>query len=227
MNQLQINYPHCFVLLCLMFGLNSCLSVYFDQPQPKNGIQLKSVPKELQGSWIEKSDTVYIGDNGIYHYEFDSLSQSFVKEGLSLSDSVLLYKAGEYYVVNFTDDYKLWEVEIIHRHDNGDLYFYYPRTAPYFGRNINLRVDSISQVYEPVMINDSTGRDRRVLFKKSLKMKNVMSRNAVYYKGQFRIRDIPKVIIPENLDGIYKHDGTIERKLIESNDEELLYEVQE
>jgi hypothetical protein len=44
-------------------------------------------------------------------------------------------------------------------------------------------------------------------------MKNVMSRNAVYYSGQFKIKDIKKVIIPENLSIIYKYDGTREKRI--------------
>jgi hypothetical protein len=146
-------------------------------------------------------------------YNFDSISGKYIKEGFILSDSFQLYKAGDYYVANYTKDKIWWEVEIIDRKENGDLYFYYPSTAPYFGKRLGLRVSEIEQEFEPVWLNDSVGKDRRVIFKKSLKMKNVMSRNAVYYSGQFKIKDIKKVIIPENLSIIYKYDGTREKRI--------------
>lgn len=220
MKQIPTKFSHPLLLVILIASLTSCFHVYFDQPQPKNGIQLFSVPQDLQGAWIDEGDTTYIGENGLYMFDYDSINQQFKKEGFTLSDSVLLFKAGDYYVVNVTDDHIFWEVEILHRHENGDIYFYYPKTAPYFGKNLRLHVDSISQEFEPVMLNDSIGRDRRVLFKKSLKMKHVMTRNAVYYRGQFSIKDIEKVVIPENLERIYRQNGTIEHKMIVTDESE-------
>lgn len=215
------------VLIKLTYGLiillstSSCFHVYFDQPQPKNGIKLPTVPDELHGKWIDVKDTFYIDGSGGFGYDFDSISGNYIKDGFLLSDSILLYRAGNYYVVNYSKDRIWWEVEIIERKENGDLYFYYPSKAPYFGKRLGLRVDKIEQEFEPVWLNDSIGRNRHVLFKKSLKMNNVMSRNAIYYKGQFRIKDIKKVTILDNLTIIYKHDGTREKMIKVSEEHEI------
>lgn len=205
----------------IVFSLNSCFHVYFDRPQPKKGIYLTEVPADLHGSWIDKTDTFYIDKTGGYIYNFDSITGEYFKEGFILSDSFQLYKAGDYYVANYTKDKIWWEVEIIDRKENGDLYFYYPSTAPYFGKRLGLKVVEIDQEFEPVWLNDSIGRDRNVLLNKRLSMKNVMLRNAVYYKGQFRIKDIEKIIIPENLSIIYKHDGSREKMIKVSEEYEI------
>ncbi len=47
------------LLALLLAFLTSCTNVYFDQPQPKNGENLKFVPKELRGKWVDKLDTIY------------------------------------------------------------------------------------------------------------------------------------------------------------------------
>lgn len=207
--------------ILLFFNLSSCFTVYFDQPQPKKGIKCTTVPDELHGKWIHESDTFYIDESGGFMYNFDSISGNYNKEGFILSDSILLFKAGDFYVMNHTKDKIWWQVQIIDRKENGDLYFYYPSTAPYFGKRLGLRVKNIEQEFEPVWLNDSIGRDRYVFFRKNLSMKNVMTRNTVYYKGQFRIKDIEKIIIPDNLSIIYKHDGTRESMIKVSDENEI------
>jgi len=199
----------------LLFSLSSCFRLYFDQPQPKNGVLLSSVPDELQGAWCSEfdekiqKDTTFIDHRGMYHMKFDSLQMKFVEESLFLSDTFLLYQAGDYYVTNGTDDGIWWEINILHVQDNGDIHIYYPSTAPYFGKRCGLRVDSIDQTYGRYGADSSEWIERTPLFKKSLSMKNVLQRNAVYYSGQFRIKDIKKVIISDNLVYNFRKDGTI------------------
>ncbi len=203
-----------FLILPTLLLLSSCFSLYFDQPQPKGGIQLLSVPEDLQGFWVKDSsvdldtDTVYIDATGQYSFVFDSLAKVYRKEGYFLSDSMLLFKAGDYYVANLSKDGIWWEVEIIELKENGDICLYYPKTAPYFGRGRGLKVLKIVQEYDPIPLKDHPiGRERRVVFRRSLGMKNVYSREAVYYEGQFRIKDIEKVVIQENLAERYTFDG--------------------
>ena len=189
--------------------------MYFDQPQPKNGVLLSSVPEELQGAWCSEyggempKDTTFIDRRGMYHLKFDSVAMKYVEESLFLSDTFLLYRAGDYYVTNATDDGKWWEINILHVQTNGDILIYYPSTAPYFGKRCGLRVDSIDQTYGRYGADSSDWIERTPLFKKSLSMKNVLQRNAVYYSGQFRIKDIKKVIIPDNLVYNFRKDGII------------------
>jgi hypothetical protein len=201
-----------FFVILLLLGLSSCFHLYFDQPQPKKGIKLTTVPVELQGRWFRDNDTSYIDENGLFNYDFDSIKGKFIKDRYALSDSILLFKSGDYYVLNFKDK-SWWEVVIIERKRNGDIYFYYPSTAPYFGKSFGLRVHKIDQHFGSIWINDSVARDRHILFKKRLSLKKGISRKAVYYKGQFRIKDIKKVTIPENVLWIFKNDGTIENPI--------------
>lgn len=207
------------LLIVLSMSLSSCFHLYFDRVQPKGGVELTSVPEELQGQWFlrhsineSKSDSIYIDQNGWFTYDYDSIKNEYIREGLNLSDTLRLFKAGEYYVANYSEDRMWWEVEIIHRHENGDIYFYYPSEAPYFGKRLGLRVVEINEAYreweEEIMEYVETEKRPR----KRLKMgSDVFQRNAVYYSGQFRVKDISKVMIEKNLVQIYRVDGSIER----------------
>lgn len=205
------------LIISCFFVLSSCLHVYFDRPQPKKGIILSSVPQEVQGRWADSMDIIQVTDNclSMFESQTDSVGNIIGVDSTYyfLSDSINIQKAGNYYVVNLLERGQGWEVYIIDKHANGDVYWYYPKTAPYFGKGHGLRVDRIDQNYKQIEINDSTFKEKKPLYKKSLKPnKNVTSVNSVYYKGQFRIKDIDKIIIPENIFWVFKADGTIGQK---------------
>jgi len=174
----------------LLVIINSCTNVYFDQPQPKNGKNLKFVPKELHGAWVDNLDTIYITKNGFVevNVKTDSLDNiiSVKTENILLSDSLILNKAGKYYVLNLLEKGN-WQVIIMDKQRSGDIIWYYPAKPPFFGEGHDLKVKKVIGKINGVETID-----------KSLSNKDIGSSMTVYYEGQFRINDIKKVILEEN-----------------------------
>ena len=188
-------------LLALILALTSCTNVYFDQPQPKNGKYLKFVPEELQGKWVDKLDTIFITKNGFeeVNVKTDSLDNiiSVKKEKFFLSDSLVLNKAGKFYVINLLEKGN-WQIIILDKQSNGDIIWYYPSEPPFFGEGNDLKVKKVVGKIKGVETID-----------KSLTNKDEGTSITVYYEGQFRINDIKKVILEENKLWIFKADGSI------------------
>lgn len=108
----------------LIFFISSCDQIYFDKPQPIDTENLKSIPKELQGIWTDKNATITINDSSyqLIEYRKDTL---YKKEVYSLSDSVVLRKAGNLYVANIKRD-NWWELFIIQKNHSNEILGYYP-----------------------------------------------------------------------------------------------------
>jgi len=185
----------------LLVFISSCTNVYFDQPQPKNGEILKYVPTELQGTWIEKLDTLYITKHGFeeVNVKTDSAGTiaSIKRETHVLSDSLMLQKAGKYYVINIRER-KKWQVVILDKQNNGDIIWYYPLSPPFFGEGNGLIIQKVKGKINGIETID-----------KSLTNKDKGSISSVYYQGQFKSKDIKKILIEENQLWIFKTDGTI------------------
>lgn len=189
------------ILTLLTAFLSSCTNVFFDQPQPKNGKKLKFVPTELQGTWIEQLDTIYITKNGLeeVNVKMDSLDNiaSIEREKFYLSDTLVLTKAGKYYVVNLFEKNN-WQVIILDKQSNGDVIWYYPSEPPFFGEGQGLKVKKVTGKINGIKTTDT-----------SLTNKDKGKEITVYYEGQFRIKDIKKVLLKENQLWIFKSDGSI------------------
>lgn len=190
------------ILLALLVAfLTSCTNVYFNQPQPKNGKHLKFVPEELQGKWVDKLDTIFITKNGFeeVNVKTDSLEKiiSVKKEKFFLSDSLVLNKAGKFYIINLLEKGN-WQIIILDKQSNGDIIWYYPCKPPFFGEGRDLKVKKVIGKIKGVETID-----------KSLTNKDEGTSITVYYDGQFRINDIKKVILEENQLWIFKADGSI------------------
>ena len=98
---------HVILMTFLAFTLFSCVSIYFTEPQPKEGVLLRKIPEELHGQWGHYSekkskDGIKIEDNGIITFKInkDSLSNttdtSFTN--FILSDTVQLYKLNPFFI---------------------------------------------------------------------------------------------------------------------------------
>lgn len=198
-------------------SLTSCFStyVYFDEPQPSEGTYLTEAPLELQGKWHDSTTiSLKITPTCLIISEriIDSVDKSvrIDADTSCLSDSIRLHKAGDYYVLNLLHKDKKWQVFIIEKQKNGDQVWYYPETAPYFGKGHGLKVKQIDQTYRQKEIGDSLYKEQKPFFKKSLRPgKKVEKVNAVHYTGQFRIKDIEKVTIPENVFWILRANGKV------------------
>jgi len=188
-----------FVLL--MVVISSCTNVYFDQPQPKNGEILKYIPLELQGVWVDKLDTLYITKNGFEEVNVKTDSSgtilSIKREAHFLTDSLMLKKADKYYIVNIREK-KNWQVVILDRQNNGDIIWYYPLNTPFFGEGNGLKIKKVKGKINGIETTDQ-----------SLTNKDKGSISSVYYEGQFKSKDIKKILKEENQLWIFKADGTI------------------
>lgn len=207
-----------FLLLPLSLLLSSCFHVYFDQPQPKDGILLTEVPQELWGKWSEdtqpSNNFVQIHAQGMTTSSGDT--DSFTDDGeihiehSYLSDSVKLYKVNEYYVVNLLgkEANGRWEMVIIDVEENGDLSWYYPYTTPYAGKGHGLKIDYVEKGV--LRYNEAIGDTvSETIRGNSFKLKDGETMEAVYYKGQMRASEIAKIIRPENTMWTYTKKGMI------------------
>jgi len=83
-----------FIFLIATFVLISCTEVIFEDPQPLNAKSLNTIPKELQGDFsfvvLNEETFMQIGSN----YITDDKDKSY------LSDSLIIKKIGNRYVVN-------------------------------------------------------------------------------------------------------------------------------
>lgn len=206
-----------FQILGLLMLVSCHTAVFFDQPQPKNGIVLHEVPIELRGEWTCETETITISEK-CFEYDYtstDNLGNQVDSDPdlYCLSESINIQQAGDYFVVNIfmPDEDQGWQVLIIDRQKNGDIIWYYPITPPFFGKGHGLKVERVEKKYNTKIINDSTYKEVRPLFKKSLKPSDKVEEfTAVYYSGQFRIKDIKRILIPENIDFIFRKNGTYE-----------------
>ncbi len=192
-----------FIFVSVLSLLTSCTGVYFEMPQPKGAVRINSVPEELHGKWIDKMDTCIISSEGMLETSTtrDSAGKiiSIQKIPTLLSDSVMMFKAGKYYVVNILNNKgKGYEVVVIEKEINGDICWYYPLNSPFFGTGRDYEITKV--------IRSNNGKE---IINKSIK--NVQGENIieVYYKGQMSIGDISKVVQPKNKFSIMKKDGTI------------------
>lgn len=55
--------------MLLVVMVCSCSNALFDQPQPVNVKNLKKIPKELHGMWINDLDTIIIDNTSYTHFE--------------------------------------------------------------------------------------------------------------------------------------------------------------
>ena len=88
----------------------SCVTVEFDEPQPRDSRSLNKYPKKLQGSYLNEDD----GMLTIQKYSFiaghkDSIA---LGEETFLSSETILKKIGKYYIVN-TSSGEYWESRLV------------------------------------------------------------------------------------------------------------------
>lgn len=75
---------HVCVLVMLNTILFSCTYPYFNQPQPVDAKNLKKVPRELWGAWINEKDSIIIDK-----YSFTHVVNSFDQSEISKSEMEL------------------------------------------------------------------------------------------------------------------------------------------
>ena len=198
-----------FLFIGLLF-FSSCVSVHFDQPQPKNGVEQNTIPEEMQGRWASSTSTIIISQNCMIAIDLEKNESGDLVEKdttlMCLSDSINIQKANEYFIVNLLDRNGNWGICAVDILPDGTINCYYPTSSPFFGRGSGLKVQKVTYTYK----KETGKRKETPFFKKCLKPNDdIWEINEVHYTGQFRIKDIKKIIIPENLFWTLKPDGTI------------------
>ena len=108
----------------LILIISSCDRIYFDKPQPVDEGNLTLIPKYLQGTWTDEGATISINDSSyqLIEYRNDTL---FKKETYTLSDSVILRRAGNILVANVKRE-GWWELYLIKKNKSNEIIGYYP-----------------------------------------------------------------------------------------------------
>ncbi|MCB0402238.1 MAG: hypothetical protein KDD41_09160 [Flavobacteriales bacterium] len=114
------------VLLSIVF-LSSCVTIEFENPQPKKGKLLQAYPEDLRGTYrikmLEKdaeisSDTLLIAET---YYE----NKDTKRQRMFLSDSCQLYTYQSDYIINIKVRSEVaWTVGLIRKESNGNLTVY-------------------------------------------------------------------------------------------------------
>ncbi|MCP4120366.1 MAG: hypothetical protein GY751_01285 [Bacteroidetes bacterium] len=81
-----MKYKYLTVCLILSLLITSCVSIYFNQPQPVETKNLKKAPKSIRGVWLDELDTTVIDKKTYYHVEWylDTISKTTVDTTTSL-----------------------------------------------------------------------------------------------------------------------------------------------
>lgn len=187
-------------LLLIVFSLallQSCNPIYFVDPQPKNGILLTEVPKELQGVWNDQGKIVVNNQSFRVKNSKDEIEDEWI-----LSDSIRLFKLRDLYVLNTRQADTDWEITIIERNRKGDVSFYQTTDTNFFVKDKNLKLKEayfiIDEEYTKVHslnLCDSEGR--------------IMEFQSATFSGKMRYKTLKNIINEKNLWIKLKSDGTI------------------
>ena len=193
-----------FLFTIFSFILSSCVQVYFIEPQPKGGILLTEIPEELQGKWTLASSEFIIDKRGYTFYQIgtDTLSNSSdtIYERVNLTDSVRLYKSKRFYIVNSREDDKNWEIVVIKKLRNGDIYLYETRDPEFYIKDRNLKL--VSAKYE-IDDRDTIVGSLNPYFEGSSRFQSAI------FSGQMKLKGIKKIAKKKNIIFILKKDGTL------------------
>ena len=201
-------------IVLTVLSTTSCTSVYFDQPQSAGGEQLRSVPSELQGTWVGMNDTLRLDDQRMIrlHTEYDSLDNPIETQVLEypLSDTIQLYKSGDLYVVNMLRRDYGWEILVVEKKPDGTLFWYYPLTEPFFGTGGGLKVDRVERTR---YIESADSVITQPVVNRSVKRVEGESINTVYYKGNMKAKKLRMILREDNIYWQLNPDGTIEEEV--------------
>lgn len=192
-------------ILSFVFLFSSCTTIYFDQPQPKWAERLTEVPSELHGQWLKKSEGYKIDVNGITTIDIKSNAKGnpvdTVYSESNLSDSLRLYKAKKYYVLNSNSEDDQWEILVLEPLKNGDINVYRTIDLNIFNNDRGLR-------FEKAIIKkdgkETTIKDLDSEFDTTSDLKNA------YYSGQMKMKTIHKIATQDNLLLTFKSDGSVD-----------------
>lgn len=112
-----------FVLIATAI-LSSCSTVEFKKTVPKKGKELKTFPRELLGTYIDKqnNDTLIINSSS---FKYGTNKSPFKLSGKLTNKATVVKKTADYYILSVKPkNEKHWGV-IPFKYDNNKIYIYY------------------------------------------------------------------------------------------------------
>lgn len=207
------------IAISFLITLTSCLTVSFNQPQPKDGKRLQEFPEELQGTWkMKDGDFLTIDDAKITLSKMinDSLNNVIDTSYnyTNLSDTIRMYRGGNFYVYNVQSSNGSWLFALAKVDSKGNIYNYLCDDFMFYAKLKGLKADSASyQVQHYIHETDELNTLDTTIYHPSVKVLSKIANDDirwVYFDGQIRISDLRKIAIRKNLISIYKVDGTVE-----------------
>jgi len=135
-------------IVAAILSLASCVSIYFNNPQPTDARNIKNFPRKIRGTWIEDGDTTTIRKRtfrkvewaveSISKAEFDT-TQSLVVKGDKIFDLESDSVQGYYYELR--EDSFFVKIPQITRYELGEGVLFRRVSKRYFTLSIN--TDSI------------------------------------------------------------------------------------
>ena len=199
------------IFLPLLFA--SCATIYFFDPQPKSGLLLNEFPVQLQGKWQDKEGKVVITSNCYQYFSLksDSAEKKTDKvddDNMCLSDTVRLYKAGDYILVNlFHQNISKWEIIcVIKKEKNDDLSFFYISDPEVLTKDKNLKLTNANFTIDGV---DTMVTTLQPPHQKQAEL------NSATFSGQMGKKTIRRITKKKNLVQTLKKNGLIVRKMLD------------
>ena len=201
--------------LLLFIGIlfTSCTTVYFDRPQPKDGMVMTEFPEEIQGTWnlMEQLGSLKIvlsaSSMTMTEYEKDSITnENVVKKSTEvlLGDSIVLKDCKSFYAMNLKENDKQFQVVTLVTNDQNDLLVYSPKSLPCWKNSCRLKLDSVV-VSEGGFMGGGEERTQ-----KNFEIAEGENINTVFYSGWLKSKHLKKIHREDNLLLILRQDGTIE-----------------
>lgn len=117
------------IVLSLIFTLSSCVDLGFYEPQPLSGKIVKSLPNNYKGKYINKKDTIIIGEQVVISGK-DSTS-------LIPSENMILKKWKDYYFVNSKENNQDYWTVVVVRLKKNKLDVYMPEIGSDDGEKLS------------------------------------------------------------------------------------------
>ncbi len=182
----------------------SCSHIYFQEVQPKGGVMLTEMPKELYGKWFEaNSEGWEINQFGITKIDFKTDSMENIIDTVysttPLSDSMRIYKSEGLYILNYREKCEYWEIAFFQPQTNGDISIYNISDPKVFAK-----VKGIKLVEANYTIDD----EYRTVYNLDPEAESSLKFESAIFSGQMKLKSLKKVL-NETSPTIFKYDGTI------------------
>ena len=163
------------------------------------------IPSELHGFWGDETGSTEIGANGITIVEIteDTTGGESNKitdtRFMELNEDFQLYKSLDLYAFNLKEsEGKYWELGVVKRESNGDIYYYTSTNYEDFAYDKRLKVVETKYL---------DGEEERTF--KKVQEESDMVLEHVVYSGKMDHKTMLNITKEGNLVSVYRADGTI------------------